>query len=61
MEAQTLTDVEVLEEQPALGKGAYGVVYKAWWKGIEVAAKRVHDALATATKGVCDQYGRARD
>ena len=46
-----LTDVEVLEGQPALGKGAYGIVYDARWKGIEVAAKRVHDTLAVHTKG----------
>ena len=47
-----LTDVEVLEDQPALGKGAYGTVYSAWWKGIEVAAKRVHETLTAATKGM---------
>ena len=41
----TLTDVEVLEEQPALRKGAYGIVYSAQWKGSVVAAKRVHEML----------------
>ena len=41
----TLTDVEVLEEQPALRKGAYGIVYSAQWKGSDVAAKRVHEML----------------
>ena len=44
----TLADVEVLEEQPALGKGAYGIVYSARWKGIDVAAKRVHEMLTAA-------------
>ena len=47
-----LTDVEVLEGQPALGKGAYGIVYIAWWKGTEVAAKRVHETLAAGTDSV---------
>ena len=47
-----LNDVEILEDQPALGKGAYGTVYSAWWKGIEVAAKRVHETLTAATKGM---------
>ena len=42
-DACTLADVEVLDEHPALGKGAYGIVYSAWWRGIKVAAKRVHD------------------
>ena len=41
----TLTDVEVLKEQPALGKGAYGIVYSARWKGSDVAAKRMHETL----------------
>ena len=50
-DACRLTDVEVLDEQPALGKGAYGIVYSAWWRGIEVAAKRVHDTLAADIKG----------
>ena len=43
----TLEDVKV--DDHILGKGAYGLVLSAVWKGVNVAAKKLHDNLIDAT------------
>ena len=37
-------EVELLDDE--LGKGAWGIVTKAWFRGDIVAAKRIHEALS---------------
>ena len=37
-------EVELLDDE--LGKGAWGIVTKAWFRGEIVAAKRIHEALS---------------
>ena len=36
-------DLQISEDDKPLGRGSYGVVYRARWKGMPVAAKKLHD------------------